>query len=114
MIMVAALSILEVSKFHKIIIVLKGHFTAIVRPDGKVFFNSSGSPALATPGSGDVLTGVITAFLALGYKPEKAVFIATYVHGLAGEMAASRMGEYGTTAMDVASMVGPAIKALQE
>lgn len=105
---------LEVSKFHKVIIVLKGHFTAIVRPDGKVFFNASGSAALATPGSGDVLTGVITAFLAQGYKPEKAVFIAAYVHGLAGEMAASRMGEYGTTAMDVANMVGPAIKTLQE
>lgn len=103
---------LEVSKFHKVIIVLKGRFTAIVRPDGKVFFNSSGCPAMATPGSGDVLTGIITSFIAQGYKPEKAVFIAAYVHGVAGELAGAQNGEYGTTAMDIANCVGVAIRNL--
>lgn len=105
---------LEVSKYYKIIILLKGRFSAIVRPDGKIFFNSSGSPAMATPGCGDVLTGVITSFIAQGYKPEKAVFIAAYVHGVAGEIAGEKYGDYGTTAMDIANSMGIAIKQLQE
>lgn len=105
---------LEVSKYYKVIIVLKGRFTAIVRPDGKIFFNSSGCTAMSTPGCGDVLTGVITSFIAQGYKPEKAVFIAVYVHGVAGELAAAENGEYGTTAMDIANKIGVAIKNLQE
>ncbi|MDO5395916.1 MAG: NAD(P)H-hydrate dehydratase [Bacteroidales bacterium] len=105
---------IEISRYHKVIIILKGRFTAIVRPDGKIFFNSSGTPAMATPGSGDVLTGIIAAFMAQGYKPEKAAFIATYVHGVAGELAASRQGEYGVTATDIADNIGRAIKNIQE
>lgn len=64
---------------------LKGRYTAIVRPDEKVFFNTSGTPAMATPGSGDVLTGIMTGFLAQGFKPEMAAFLACYIHGIAGE-----------------------------
>lgn len=67
---------------------------------------------MATPGSGDVLTGIITSFIAQGYKPEKAVFIAAYVHGVAGELAGAQNGEYGTTAMDIANCVGVAIRNL--
>ena len=58
------LKALEVAHKYKLIIVLKGRYSATVRPDGKVFFNSTGSSAMATPGSGDVLTGIITALLA--------------------------------------------------
>lgn len=99
---------------YKLLIVLKGRYTAIVRPDGKVFFNSSGTPAMATAGSGDVLTGIITSLLAQGYKPETASVAGVYIHGLAGEMAAETQGEYGTTAMDIASCVGRAVKAIME
>lgn len=99
----------EVAKRYNIIIVLKGHYTAIVRPDGKIYFNSSGTPAMATPGSGDVLTGMLTAFLAQQYKPEIASLLAVYIHGLAGEIAAETNGEYGVTAGDIADNVGRAI-----
>jgi len=101
---------IEMAKYYNIIIILKGRYTAIVRPDGKVYFNSSGCPAMATAGSGDVLTGVILAMLAQGYPAEVASLIAVYIHGLAGEMAASEHGEYGVTAGDIASNIGRAIR----
>lgn len=108
------LKAVEVSHRYKLLIVLKGRYTATVRPDGKVFFNSSGTPAMATAGSGDVLTGIITSLLAQGYKSETASVAGVYIHGLAGEMAAETQGEYGTTAMDIASCVGRAVKAIME
>ncbi len=108
------LKAVEVSHRYKLLIVLKGRYTATVRPDGKVFFNSSGTPAMATAGSGDVLTGIITSLLAQGYKPETASVAGVYIHGLAGEMAAETQGEYGTTAMDIASCVGRSVKAIME
>lgn len=108
------LKAVEVSHRYKLLIVLKGRYTATVRPDGKVFFNSSGTPAMATAGSGDVLTGIIISLLAQGYKPETASVAGVYIHGLAGEMAAETQGEYGTTAMDIASCVGRAVKAIME
>lgn len=103
---------IEKAKYYNIFIVLKGHYTAIVRPDGKVYFNSSGTPAMATPGSGDVLTGVLLAMLAQGYPAELASLIGVYVHGLAGEMAAAEHGEYGVLAGDIADNVGRAIKEI--
>ena len=100
---------IEIAKYYQIIIVLKGRYTAIVRPDEKVFFNTSGTPAMATPGSGDVLTGIMTGFLAQGFKPEMAAFLACYIHGIAGEIAAESHGEYGVMAEDIAANVGRAI-----
>jgi NAD(P)H-hydrate epimerase len=105
---------IEVAKYHEVIIILKGHYTAIVRPDGKVFFNTSGCAAMATPGSGDVLTGILAGFMAQGYKPEKAAFIACYVHGVAGELAAIDHGDYGVTAADIADNIGKAIVQITE
>lgn len=101
---------IEMAKHYNILIILKGRYTAIVRPDGKVYFNSSGCPAMATAGSGDVLTGVLASILAQGYQPELASIIAVYIHGLAGEMAAAEHGEYGVTAGDIADNIGRAIK----
>lgn len=103
---------IEVSHKHNIIIVLKGHFTAIVRPDGKVYFNPTGTPAMATGGSGDVLTGLIAAFIARGLQPELAALAAPYIHGLAGEMAARKCGTYGVTAADIADHIGQAIESV--
>lgn len=103
---------IEVAKQYEILIVLKGHYTALVRPDGKVYFNSTGNAAMATGGSGDVLTGIICSLMAQGYKPEVSALIGSYVHGLAGELASEEHGEYGVTAGDIAKNVGKAIKQI--
>ena len=104
----------EVAQRHKILIILKGHYTAIIRPDGKIYFNSSGTPAMATPGSGDVLTGMLTSFLAQDYKPEIAALLAVFIHGCAGEFAAEEHIEYCCVASDIANNIGRAIKLILE
>lgn len=101
---------IEMAKQYSIIIVIKGHYTAIVRPDGRVYFNQTGNPGMATAGSGDVLTGVITAFVSQGYKPELAAAIGVYIHGLAGDLAAEQVGEEGLIASDIIDNLGKAIK----
>lgn len=106
------LKAIEISRIYSVIVVLKGRFTAVIRPDGRVYFNSSGTPALATAGSGDVLTGIIGSFLAQGYKPEVASVAGVYVHGLAGEIASEENGEYGTTGCDIAECTGRAINQI--
>ena len=103
---------IEKARKYGIIIVLKGRYTAIVRRDGRVYFNSSGNAALATAGSGDVLTGLMLGFMAQGYAPEIASLIAVYVHGVAGELASEEHGIHGVTAGDVAQNVGRAIKQI--
>lgn len=102
----------DMAKFYNIIIVLKGHYTAIVRPTGKVYFNSTGNPGMATAGSGDVLTGVIAAFLSQGYRPEHAATIGVFIHGLAGDMAVKETGECGLLASDIANCCGRAIRSV--
>ena len=72
-------------KLHAYII-LKGHYSALCQPDGKVVFNSTGNSGMATAGSGDVLTGIITGLLARGYNQAEACQIGMFVHGLAGDM----------------------------
>ena len=106
------LKAMEVSKTYNLIIVLKGRYTAVVRPNGMVTFNNSGTPALATPGSGDVLTGIITSFYAQFKNPVLAAVTAVYVHGLAGRLAAEQHGEYGVTASDIALCTGKAINEI--
>ena len=101
---------IDMAKFYNIIIVLKGHHTMTIRPTGKVYFNSTGNAGMATPGSGDVLAGVITAFLAQGMRPELAATIGVYIHGLAGDMALEQTGEYGILAGDIAANCGKAIE----
>ena len=103
---------LEMSRQHNIIIVLKGHYTATVRPTGRVYINPTGNPGMATAGAGDVLTGVIAAFLAQGYRPEHAATLGVFVHGRAGDMAAEELGEFGLTSGDIANYVGRAIRSI--
>ena len=100
------------TKYYNIIIVLKGHFTATVLPTGKVYFNSTGNAGMATAGAGDVLTGVIAAFMAQGCRPEIAARLGVYIHGLAGDFAEQELGEYGMTASDISDHVGRAIRAI--
>ncbi|MCM1484110.1 MAG: NAD(P)H-hydrate dehydratase [Muribaculaceae bacterium] len=104
----------EMSRHYNLLIVLKGHYTALVRPDGKIYFNSSGTPALATPGSGDVLTGIIAGLMSQHYKPEVSALIGVYIHGLAGEIAARTHGQYGVMASDISASVGMAIKEIMK
>jgi NAD(P)H-hydrate epimerase len=82
-------------------VVLKGHYTAICMPDGHVAFNSTGNAGMATAGSGDVLTGIITALLAQGYKQREACLLGVYLHGLAGDLAAQDLGEESLMASDI-------------
>jgi NAD(P)H-hydrate epimerase len=72
----------------KLIIVLKGHHTLIALPGGEAYFNTTGNAGMAKGGSGDVLTGMITAFVSQGYTPTNAALLGVYLHGLAGEFAA--------------------------
>ena len=85
-----------------------------MRPDGKVFINSSGTTALATAGTGDVLTGLIAGIMAQGFKPEIAAVAGVYIHGVAGRIAEQTNGTYGTTADDVADCIGRAIKSIMD
>ncbi len=82
-------------------IVLKGHYTAIVTPGGRIMFCTTGNSGMATAGSGDVLTGVITALLARGYAQADACLVGTYLHGLAGDIAAKKFGKESLMASDI-------------
>ena len=77
---------------HKLVIVLKNQYTFIIQPDGNVLINPTGNPAMATGGMGDVLTGMITAFLAQGYKAEDSALAACYIHGKAGDLLKEKGG----------------------
>ena len=105
---------IDMAKYYNIIIVLKGHFTATIRPTGRVYINSNGNPGMATAGSGDVLTGVITAFIAQGFRPEQAATIAVFVHGAAGDLATAKTGEFGVLASEIADNCSLAISDIIE
>ncbi|MFL5765518.1 MAG: NAD(P)H-hydrate dehydratase [Bacteroidia bacterium] len=98
---------------HKIFIVLKGAHTSISFPDGAMYFNSTGNPGMATAGSGDVLTGMITSLLAQGYSAGDACRLGVYVHGLAGDIASSEKGEIGMIASDLIEYIPAAFNYLQ-
>lgn len=93
---------------HGIVVLLKGAVTVIAAPDGCVRLNTVGTPAMATGGSGDVLTGVITALLAQGLSTFDAASAGACLHGLAGLEAEKAQGEIGTTARDIAHHLGSA------
>ena len=82
-------------------IILKGHYSALCMPDGKVMFNSTGNAGMATAGSGDVLTGIITGLLARGYTHADACMTGMYLHGLAGDLAAKELGMESIVAGDL-------------
>jgi NAD(P)H-hydrate epimerase len=103
----------EFSLRHKIIVVFKGAHTCVTVPDGSVFFNSTGNPGMATAGSGDVLTGIILGLLAQNYTPEEAALIGVYLHGLAGDLAASKVGLHSLIAGDITEQLGSAFLQLE-
>lgn len=98
----------EFSGKHKCFVVLKGAYTAVSTPDGHVFFNSTGNPGMATAGSGDVLTGMITSLLCQGYSMLDACLAGVYIHGLAGDIAAAASGYESVIATDIIRNIGNA------
>jgi NAD(P)H-hydrate epimerase len=86
--------------------VLKGARTVIARPDGTAYLNPTGNPGMATGGTGDVLAGLTGALLAQGLAPADAAVVATYAHGLAGDLAARVHGQLGLVASDLAAALG--------
>jgi NAD(P)H-hydrate epimerase len=94
------------------VVLLKGDRTLIASPDGRVSINSSGNPGMATGGTGDVLTGAVGAFLARGLAPREAARLAAFVHGDAGDRAASRLGVEGLIASDVVQELPAALNRL--
>ncbi len=99
---------LKKAKELNIFIVLKGHRTLIASPDGKGYFNSTGNAGMATAGSGDVLTGILTALVAQGYAPLHACILGVYLHGLAGDKAAASRSQEAMIAGDIIDNLGKA------
>jgi NAD(P)H-hydrate repair Nnr-like enzyme with NAD(P)H-hydrate dehydratase domain len=97
---------------HHVYVVLKGHRTLIATPDGTVFINPTGNPGMATGGTGDVLCGMIAAWVAQLLDAEAACKLSVYLHGLAGDLAEADDGEVSMTAGDLASHIGDAILEL--
>ncbi|MGG9963788.1 NAD(P)H-hydrate dehydratase [Ferruginibacter sp. SUN106] len=103
---------LQKSKQYNIYIILKGHFSFISTPEGKGFFNSTGNAGMATAGSGDVLSGIITGLLAQGYTSFQACLMGTYLHGMAGDLAAAALSQEAMIAGDITAHLGAAFKTL--
>jgi ADP-dependent NAD(P)H-hydrate dehydratase / NAD(P)H-hydrate epimerase len=100
------------SATHQVIIVLKGQHTFIATPSGKCWFNSSGNAGMATGGTGDVLTGIITGLMAQGYTPEQAAVFGVYWHGLAGDIASVYHTPESMIASDIPVALGAALQQI--
>lgn len=105
---------LEFAKRYKIYLVLKGAYTAICCPDGNCWFNSTGNPGMATGGSGDVLTGILTGLLAQGYSPLEASLLGVYVHGLTADLLIPSSSMESLLAGDIANNLGLAFVSLDQ
>jgi len=103
---------IQFSKKYNVVVVLKGAFTSVTKPDGRLFFNSSGNPGMATAGSGDVLTGIILGLLAQGISSENAALAGVYLHGLAGDSAVLQKSEFSLVAGDIVDFLGEAFLSL--
>ena len=99
---------------RRVYVVLKGHRTVIATPSGRVFINPTGNPGMATAGTGDVLTGMIAAWLAQLLDAETACRVAVFLHGAAGDLAEANQGQVAMTATDVLARLGDSLTALTE
>ena len=104
----------ELAQSLQAYIILKGHNSALCLPDGQVVFNPTGNSGMATAGSGDVLTGIITALLARGYHQHNACIVGMYLHGLAGDIAVKTLGKESLTASDIIDYLSHAFKHLDD
>ncbi|OUJ73754.1 NAD(P)H-hydrate dehydratase [Hymenobacter crusticola] len=98
---------------HQCYVVLKGAYTCLGAPDGRFYFNSTGNPGMGTGGSGDVLTGVLTALRGHSFLSAlDAALLGVYAHGRAGDLAAQHTGEAGLSASAITRFLGPAFQEL--
>jgi hydroxyethylthiazole kinase-like uncharacterized protein yjeF len=104
---------LEFAAKYNVVVVLKGAHTGIAAPDGAYWFNTNGNPGMATGGSGDVLTGLITGLLAQGISSLDAALAGVYLHGLAGDLAAEASSEEALIAGDITRYLGLAFRKLK-
>ncbi len=95
-------------------IILKGHYSALCMPNGHVVFNSTGNAGMATAGSGDVLSGIITGLLARGYQHGDACIMGMYLHGLAGDLAAKELGMESMVASDIIKYLPKAFQRIND
>ncbi|MDD2689035.1 MAG: NAD(P)H-hydrate dehydratase [Candidatus Omnitrophica bacterium] len=100
------------AKYYNCIVVLKGHKTIVADSHGKIYANNTGNPGMATAGSGDVLTGIIGAFLGQGLSAFSATKYAVYLHGFAGDLAAKEKTQLGMIASDIIAKIPEAIKKM--
>jgi ADP-dependent NAD(P)H-hydrate dehydratase len=107
----AAAALAERDTTGKTIVVLKGHRTVIANAN-QAAVNATGSPGMATGGSGDVLTGIITALLCQGLEPFDAARLGVHIHGLAGDMAAQKLGQVSLIASDIIDYLPAAFQSL--
>ncbi|MEM8526125.1 MAG: NAD(P)H-hydrate dehydratase [Bacteroidota bacterium] len=96
----------EKSRVLGIFIILKDGYTTISTPNGQTYFSSAGNPGMGTGGSGDVLTGILTGLLAQQYSPLESCLIGVHLHGLAGDLAAEKLGQASLMAGDLVEFIG--------
>ena len=99
---------------HRVYVVLKGHRTVIATPTGRVFINPTGNPGMATAGTGDILTGMIAAWLAQLLDAEAACRLGVFLHGAAGDLAEAERGQVTMTATDLLERLGAALNTLTD
>ncbi|MEQ6120033.1 NAD(P)H-hydrate dehydratase [Reichenbachiella sp. MALMAid0571] len=105
---------IEFSKRNKVVVILKGAHTSITSIDGQVFFNTTGNPGMATAGSGDVLTGIVTALLGQKYDSLEAAILGAYLHGLAGNLYVKENSEEGLIAGDLIDLLPKSFAEIRE
>lgn len=98
------------AKYYNTVIILKGHNSVVAGGRGKLYINKTGNPGMATAGSGDVLSGIVGAFLAQGLDAFSAAKYAAYIHGLAGDIAAKDKTQMGLIASDIINRIPDALK----
>jgi len=94
-------------------LVLKGVPTVTAVPEGNIFINTTGNPGMATAGAGDVLTGIIASLLGQGLNPRDASVLGVFIHGMAGDKAAAKTGEYSLIASDIINALPDTFMDLQ-
>ncbi|MGI8636698.1 MAG: NAD(P)H-hydrate dehydratase [Segetibacter sp.] len=93
-------------------IIVKGHYSFVACPDGEVYFNSTGNAGMATGGSGDVLTGILTGLMAQGYSAKETCILGMYLHGLSADIAVESISQEALTAGDIVAFIGKAFLSI--
>ena len=99
---------------HQFYVLIKGANSTMVMPDGQVYFNSTGNVGMATGGSGDILTGIITSLLGQGYSSKEALIMGVYIHGCAADIAVKTIGTYSLLPSDTINHLSDAFISLEK